>query len=301
MTDLISGTAVGPVSEKLRVSAQEDAEAAARAAGVQVREPPDVAGLDRLCGVFRGIWREEPDNPSITWVVVRALAFTGNYVQGAYAADGTLVGGCVGFFAVDGELHSHVAGVLPEASGRDVGFAVKMHQRAWALARNITRVSWTFDPLVRRNAYFNIVKLGALPRAYFVDYYGPMNDGINAGDETDRLVSEWRLDARRVAEAAARRTTEADVAALRAAGAAVALGRDDAGRPVAGTGDASGDAPVALVAVPRDVEALRAADPGAARAWRRAVRDVLGGLLAERARVTGFARDGWYVVERTAP
>jgi predicted GNAT superfamily acetyltransferase len=46
------------------------------------------------------------------------------------------------------------------------------------------------------------------------------------------------------------------------------------------------------------VEALRLKDPGAAKAWRIAVREVLGGLLAGGARVTGFARDGWYVVER---
>lgn len=56
-----------------------------------------------------------------------------------------------------------------------------------------------------------------------------------------------------------------------------------------------------LVAVPEDVEALRRADPDAARAWRHAVREVLGGLLTEGALVTGFDRRAGYVVERPGP
>ena len=73
----------------------------------------------------------------------------------------------------------------------------------WALARGLAQVSWTFDPLVRRNAYFNLAKLGARPRAYLVNFYGPMSDGINAGDDTDRLEAQWRLDDPRVFRASA--------------------------------------------------------------------------------------------------
>ncbi|MDT5034788.1 MAG: hypothetical protein QOC94_4959, partial [Actinoplanes sp.] len=58
------------------------------------------------------------------------------------------------------------------------------------------------------------------------------------------------------------------------------------------------DGPVVKVAVPPDVEKLRSADPGTAREWRHALREVLQPLLAAGARVTGFDRDGWYVVSR---
>jgi predicted GNAT superfamily acetyltransferase len=53
-----------------------------------------------------------------------------------------------------------------------------------------------------------------------------------------------------------------------------------------------------LVAVPADIEGLRSTDPAASQAWRTAVREVLGTLLAEGATVTGFDRAGWYVLSR---
>jgi predicted GNAT superfamily acetyltransferase len=58
------------------------------------------------------------------------------------------------------------------------------------------------------------------------------------------------------------------------------------------------DATRFLLAVPHDAEALRVADPELAARWRVAVRDVLAGFMADGARVTGFTRDGWYVIDR---
>ncbi|PZS28021.1 MAG: GNAT family N-acetyltransferase [Pseudonocardiales bacterium] len=279
-------------------AAQADAHASARAAGVTIREPHAPVDFALLCELFRGVWQEDLDDPSVTPVVLHALAHTGNYVRTAYDGD-TLVGGCVGFFsAIDGwELHSHIAGVTEAARGRSVGFALKMHQRAWALARGLRRISWTFDPLIGRNAYFNLAKLGARPRGYLVNFYGPMNDAINAGDETDRLETEWNLDSPLVLRCGAGEPCEPDVAALQAEGAIIALDRDASGAPAPGSRDAA----VLLVAVPADIERLRTRDRGMSLAWRLAVRDVLGGLLADGAAVTGFARAGWYVVSREAP
>ena len=54
-------------------------------------------------------------------------------------------------------------------------------------------MTWTFDPLVARNAYFNIEKLGARPTHYMIDYYGQMSDGINAGQASDRVLLTWDL------------------------------------------------------------------------------------------------------------
>jgi predicted GNAT superfamily acetyltransferase len=56
-------------------------------------------------------------------------------------------------------------------------------------------------------------------------------------------------------------------------------------------------APAVTVAVPRDVERL---GPDGRRAWRAAVRQALGGRLAEGAAVTGFLRHpDRYLVEAT--
>jgi predicted GNAT superfamily acetyltransferase len=167
--------------------------------------------------------------------------------------------------------------------GRSVGFALKLHQRAWAISRGLSSIAWTFDPLVSRNAYFNLTKLGATPTEYLPNFYGGMHDGINGSDESDRLLVCWDLH----------RPTLTGVP-VSPPEAVVALDRSDAGLPVLG----SMDAPNLLVAVPRDIESLRTADPVAARQWRTAVREVLGTLLAEGAYVTGYDRTGWYLVSR---
>ena len=73
----------------------------------------------------------------------------------------------------------------------------------------------------------------------------------------------------------------------------LALGKDGH-EPVAGRLDGR----VSLVAVPRDIEGLRTADPALAQRWRVAVRESLGTLVADGARITGFDREGWYVVRR---
>ncbi|HEX4222862.1 MAG TPA: GNAT family N-acetyltransferase, partial [Pseudonocardiaceae bacterium] len=222
----------------------------------------------------------------------RALSKAGNYVAGAF--DGPeLVGACVGFFAAPAHtaLHSHIAGVSASVAGRHVGYALKLHQRAWALSSGVPLIEWTFDPLVARNAYFNIVKLGGLPAEYLPNFYGDMADGINGDDDTDRLLLRWDLTAPRALAACAGRFEPVDLGTLNAA---VGLGRGDRGEPVLGPADAD----TVVVAVPRDVEALRINDPGQAKEWRIAVREVLGGLLATGAHVRGFDRAGWYVVQR---
>ena len=76
-----------------------------------------------------------------------------------------------------------------------MGFALKLHQRAWALSRDVTTITWTFDPLVCRNAYFNVAKLAATPAEYLPDFYGEMDDVINGSDDSDRLLVHWPLAA----------------------------------------------------------------------------------------------------------
>ncbi|STS10865.1 Uncharacterized conserved protein [Gordonia bronchialis] len=100
--------------------------------------------------------------PPVSTDMLRALSHAGNYVAGAFIGD-HLAGGSVGFFGapVGHTLHSHITGVSKRGRGHNVGYALKMHQRTWALHRGLRTITWTFDPLVARNAYFNITKLGA--------------------------------------------------------------------------------------------------------------------------------------------
>jgi predicted GNAT superfamily acetyltransferase len=276
--------------------ATQAAVAAAAAAGVVVRELHQPGHLLAVQRLFEQVWRPaEGDPPPVTVSLLRALAHAGSYVVGAFSGT-RMVGASAGFFSAppDPALHSHITGVAPGGQHRGVGFALKVHQRAWALARGVPVIVWTFDPLVARNAWFNLAKLGALPTAYLEDFYGPMTDAINAGMASDRLLLTWRLDDPAVAAACAGRPRQPAPggAGAGAAEVAVAVGPDL--EPVTHeTG-----APAVTVAVPPDVEAL---GPGQRRAWRAAVRRELGGRLAAGAAVTGFLRHpDRYLVERPA-
>ena len=175
-----------------------------------------------------------------------------------------VVGGSLGFLGRHAgalSLHSHVTGILPGVRKTGLGREMKLHQRAWAAEHGLKWVTWTFDPLVRRNAWFNLHVLGADVHEYLVNFYGPIDDAINAGDESDRLLVAWADD-----DARARRRRASD------------------------------GAPITMVATPEDIVVLRRTDPAGASAWRRQVRDELGGPLAAGAHVAGFTRDGEYVV-----
>ncbi|GAA3257611.1 GNAT family N-acetyltransferase [Dactylosporangium siamense] len=241
---------------------------AAAQAGTELRELTQVDELGTLAATLTEIWGSSV--PMMSGELLRAMSRAGSYVVGAYS-DGRMVGGCVGFHEEPEAraLHSHIAGVLPGQVGRGVGYALKLHQRTWALKRGIATIEWTYDPLVARNAYFNIAKLGARPVEYLTNFYGPMNDAINGHDDSDRVLVRWELQS----------------PAARAAGS---------GRSLPG---ASPSDRAVHVALPDDIEAMRAGDHAGARAWRIRVRDRLHPLLAEGWRVVGFDRAAGYHLE----
>jgi len=245
---------------------------------VHIRELGDVDSTYDVAALFGRVWRNNDGQRVIDPSTLRAMAHTGNYLAGAY--DGpALVGASLGFFAEDGHLHSHITGIAVEYQGRGIGRMLKQHQREWALARGRAAISWTFDPLVARNAYFNLHSLGASVVDYLPDFYGTMEDRVNAGDASDRLYVVWALD---VAPPPA--PTPQNVPAL--------VGRDGDAPVVGSRGDG-----VCTVATPRDIKTLRSADPALAIRWRIAVRNALVGALSDGYRIAGITRDGRYLLE----
>ena len=59
-------------------------------------------------------------------------------------------------------------------------------------------MEWTFDPLEIKNAYLNIVRLGAVVHSYTPNFYGVFSSRLQAGLPTDRLHAEWFMDSPRV-------------------------------------------------------------------------------------------------------
>lgn len=279
---------------ELAEQAHAVATAAADAAGVRIGDLHSLEHLEAASRLFDTVWGRVGDAGTIVVPeLLRAMEHAGCQVTGAFV-DGRLVGATAALVGLDDGrpfLHSHVTGTLAEVRGRGVGWALKQYQRAWCLARGLTTVRWTFDPLIRRNAVFNLVKLGARPIAYLDDVYGPMRDALNAGLPTDRVVADWALTSARTVQAAEGRTAEPRLEGIRRAGAVEIL-RDDDGEPA--TADAR--APRLLARIPEDVEALRVTDPDRAARWAEALRASFGAALRAGYRVQGITRDGWYVL-----
>jgi len=224
---------------------------------IDIRTLDTVAGIHEAARVLDEVWGEQGTMPAN---ILRALEHAGNYVVGLFDGD-RMIGASAAFFGppADRTMHSHITGIVPGQQGRGLGRQLKEHQRAWALERGVGRITWTFDPLVARNAYFNLAVLGARATQYLVDHYGAMADAVNRGDESDRLMVSWAL-----AEPPAPTPTDAEIQAV--------------------------------VAVPDAIEHLRRSDPVAAAGWRRRVRDDLREHLASGRRIGGFDRRGYLIV-----
>lgn len=283
---------MGPAMEEDVAQADQAAQRAARRAGVAVKSLTRNEEIGSLVGLLTEIWQPHDEGPLITQALTRALVHAGNYVSGAFVHD-RLVGASVGFYGFEEGnlfLHSHITGVAAWLQGRSVGFALKQHQRAWALRRDLDSITWTFDPLVRRNAYFNVTKLGAEIVDYKPDFYGAMDDEINREDTTDRCVVLWRLDSERASEAAAGRAEEP----LVDESAAVILSQGDGGEPRLSLEAA----PVLLASIPNDIVQVRRDQPERAAAWRTALRDASEWAFREGYAITGMTRAGSYVFTR---
>jgi len=215
--------------------------------------------------------------------VLSAIADTGGYVAGAWVA-GQLVGASFGVTYLDADgpaLRSQVTGTLQPRCG--IGEALKHHQRAWAHARGMRRITWTFDPLVRSNALFNLGRLGARIVRFAPDFYGSLDDGLNGSDETDRCVVSWEVDS------SLRATGVCRAPDLVAAGYGVLVSEDGALHAEDLT-----ELPGALVATPDDIVALRRRDPAAAALWRHSFRAAFSAALDVGLEADLVTMDGFY-------
>ncbi len=206
--------------------------------------------------------------PLVSVEMLMAISHSGGYVSIAYEqASGQPVGASLGLLARHAgapALHSHITGVLPSVRGTGLGRTIKLHQRAWAAAHGIDSIVWTYDPLVRRNAWFNIAVLGVEVIEYLPSFYGPMTDGINVGDDSDRLFVAWDVHRELPVRPRDRPCFVADECEL--------------------------------VPTPDDIVTLRRTDPAAVARWRADVRRALTDALDSGRSIVGFTVAGEYVI-----
>jgi predicted GNAT superfamily acetyltransferase len=253
---------------------------AGRAAGVSLRPLDALEDANAINGVILATWGgQELDRE-----VIKALVESGNVPWGACANDEVIgfVLGWSGITAEDGlHLHSHMLATVPELRHKGVGFALKLAQRARALDQGMTLVRWTFDPLLARNAWFNLGKLGATADRFHEHFYGDMSDEINRGERSDRLVVRWDLDAM---TPGARQDDGFEVLGR--------SGEDDMPRPTEVRDPVTA---CCLVRIPSEYHRLREHDRGLAAAWRSATSDALRRCFDAGLVVTGFTATTTYV------
>ncbi len=206
---------------------------------LRISQVSSIEEMEAVSAFLCKVWAGGPE--VVPFDLGIAVLHVGAYCSAAY--DGNeMVAASFGFRGVfDSKeiLHSHVTGSFQPGAG----YELKQHQFNWAKQQGLAGITWSFDPLVRRNCVFNFDKLGAAAVEYLPNFYGTMTDEINAGDDSDRLFVYWDL----------------------------AQGRAD--------GKVSPDA--ITVEIPEDIEALRRTDLAAAKVWRVKTRETLEPLMAK--------------------
>lgn len=225
----------------------------------EVRLVEDAPGAEVLARVCDEVWG---GTGLVPVPLVVAAIHVGGYASVAWF-DGEPVGASFAIVGRGAQLHSHVTAVLPSVAGRGTGTAIKHHQWRWAAARGVEAITWTFDPLVRRNASFNLATLGCRVDGYEPDFYGRLVDDINTDGSSDRLLVRWPV----------------------------------AGRSDPPTGERvqprSGDV---TIPTPPDIASLRASSTGDVAAWRARHREAFGGALGQGMVVRGVTDEGDYVL-----
>ena len=213
--------------------------------------------------VFDHTWAMDVGT-EITPNLLQAMVHSGAYLSGAFIKD-KCVGAAFAFPATTGglHLHSHMTAVLDRYRDRGIGYLLKIDQWHWAKKNNYQEITWTFDPLVRRNAKLNLLKLGADISSYYPNFYGDMPDALNAGDESDRLMASWKI----VGEA-----------------------------PVSKEEISNAQPSDILIKIPEDIVAIREKDLAENLKWRHQVRDQFIDAFAKGGQVIGFSANSEYVV-----
>ena len=206
---------------------------------LRISQVSSIEEMEAVSAFLCKVWAGGPE--VVPFDLGIAVLHVGAYCSAAYDGD-EMVAASFGFRGVFNDkdiLHSHVTGSFQPGAG----YELKQHQFKWAKQQGLAGITWSFDPLVRRNCVFNFDKLGATAVEYLPNFYGTMTDEINAGDDSDRLFVYWDL----------------------------AQGKND--------GKVSPDA--ITVEIPEDIEALRRTDLAAAKAWRVKTRETLEPLMAK--------------------
>jgi predicted GNAT superfamily acetyltransferase len=171
---------------------------------IEIRECATIEELSACVQLQRDVFAL----PELEISPVRHLIVTknaGGFSLGAFA-EGRLVGFVLSvpaFLYGEKALYSHMTAVLSEFQSYGIGTKLKWAQREFALADEIKFIKWTYQPVLARNAFFNLEKLGVIikhyePNFYGTDYSTSHETGGELGLDSDRVFAEWHLESPKV-------------------------------------------------------------------------------------------------------
>lgn len=170
---------------------------------IRILETPEE--MIRVEELQRAVWAGSETDVVPMHLLITAV-HNGGLVIGAFQED-RIIGFVFGFPGLekipDGPRPkhcSHMMGIHPDHRDSGVGFALKRAQWQMIRHQSLDHATWTYDPLLSRNAYLNIAKLGAVCSTYRRSEYGDMRDGLNVGLPSDRFQVDWWINTRRVSQ-----------------------------------------------------------------------------------------------------
>jgi predicted GNAT superfamily acetyltransferase len=262
-----------------------------------LESPEDMILVEEL---QRAIWPGSETDVVPAHIFITAV-HNGGMVVGAFSEDNQLIGFVFGFpgldFTPDGPRPkhcSHMMGIKPAHRDSGVGFMLKRAQWQMVRKQGIDHITWTYDPLLSRNAHLNIAKLGAVCNTYRRAEYGEMRDGLNAGLPSDRFQVDWWVNTRRVQTRLSKRArrplkldhfSKAELQPLYTP----LSGDSNLLQPPEHFPTLTG--PLLLAEIPSDINGLKEADFALARDWRFFLREIFETAFAASYIVTDFIHE----------
>jgi predicted GNAT superfamily acetyltransferase len=257
---------------------------------IMIRDLESFEDLSKAQILEQQVW-ELSDLDVTPMTLAIAMREAGSLWLGAFDGD-RLVGFAFGFLGMEhGEVtvHSHVLGVRQEYRDSDLGYKLKLAQRERALAWRLRLMTWTFDPLLSKNAHLNFNKLGVVSDAYKIDFYGPETSSSLHQNGTDRLWVKWPMASRRVQGRLQGKQNRQEM--LDALATVLPLVQFDGnGKPKRTDLSAALSRQRIAIEIPGDIGALEAKDPALAHEWRLATRWAFTEALRAQFFVAEFCR-----------
>ncbi|WP_293696002.1 hypothetical protein [uncultured Agrococcus sp.] len=150
----------------------------------------DPDGLREADALYRRVFGYEDPAFSLNPNLLSSLCHHGGSSVGVFNELRELVGYAYGFAGLDDgqPFHFSQAAVVDERQqGRGLGRALKYLQAEDAARAGHREMRWTFDPLLVRNAHFNLDSLQAVGVGFLPRYF--------ERPESDRILVNWRLPA----------------------------------------------------------------------------------------------------------